>query len=514
MTIMSNLITYILALDQGTTSSRAILFDHDGHPHACAQQEFPQIFPQPGWVEHDAKAIWRSQLEVAQQVMREHGINAAQIAAIGVTNQRETTVLWDRASGEPVANAIVWQDRRNAALCEQMSEQGLAPLVQRKTGLVLDAYFSATKLKWLLDHVPGARARAERGELAFGTVDSWLIYKMSGAHITDTSTAARTMLFNIETLDWDDELLELMAIPRSLLPRIVPSSAVSAHTRPELFGAALPIAGIAGDQQAATFGQACLAPGMAKNTYGTGCFMLMNVGQQPIASGNRLLTTVGWTLGRGTGTATATVTPGTARSDYLLEGSAFIAGAAVQWMRDGLGIIRDSSEDEALAMSVPDTGGMVFVPAFAGLGAPYWDPYARGTLVGITRGTGRGHIARAALEGVAYQNVDVLTAMQKDAAIPLTELRVDGGGARNDMMMQFQADILNVPVVRPVVTETTALGAAYLAGLAVGFWASLEEIGSQWRLARRFEPNMGADERGSRLARWQRAVDRSRDWGK
>lgn len=492
---------YILALDQGTTSSRAILFDHAGHPHACAQQEFRQIFPQPGWVEHDANDIWRSQIDVAHQVMREHGVTAADIAAIGVTNQRETTVLWDRASGEPLSNAIVWQDRRNAALCEQMSEQGLAPLVQRKTGLVLDAYFSATKLKWLLDNVPGARARAERGELAFGTVDSWLIYKMSGAHITDTSNAARTMLFNIETLDWDDDLLQLMTIPRSLLPQIVPSSAVSAHTYADLFGAALPIGGIAGDQQAATFGQACLQPGMAKNTYGTGCFMLMNVGQRPIASNNRLLVTVGWSLGqRGT--------------DYLLEGSAFIAGAAVQWMRDGLGIIRNASEVEALAMSVPDTGGMVFVPAFAGLGAPYWDPYARGTLVGITRGTGRGHIARAALEGVAYQNVDVLNAMQNDAAIPLTELRVDGGGARNDMMMQFQADILNVPVVRPVVTETTALGAAYLAGLAVGFWDSVEEITSQWRLARRFEPNMSADERLGRLARWQRAVDRSRDWGK
>lgn len=492
---------YILALDQGTTSSRAILFDHAGHPHACAQQEFPQMFPQPGWVEHDANAIWQSQLAVAQQVMREHGVTAADIAAIGVTNQRETTVLWDRASGEPVANAIVWQDRRNAALCEQMHAQGQAPLVQRKTGLVLDAYFSATKLTWLLDHVPGARARAERGELAFGTIDAWLIYKLSGAHITDTSNAARTMLFNIETLDWDDDLLDLMAIPRSLLPQIVASSAVSAHTHPALFDGALPIAGIAGDQQAATFGQACLQPGMAKNTYGTGCFMLMNIGQQAIASRHRLLTTVGWTLGQG-------------RTDYLLEGSAFIAGAAVQWMRDGLGIIRAASEVEALAMSVPDTGGMVFVPAFAGLGAPYWDPYARGTLIGITRGTGRGHIARAALEGVACQNADVLAAMQQDAAMPLTELRVDGGGACNDMLMQFQADILNVPVVRPVVTETTALGAAYLAGLAVGFWDSLEEIQSQWRLARRFEPAMGADERESRLATWGRAVERARDWGK
>ncbi|MEC5162017.1 glycerol kinase [Janthinobacterium sp. CG_23.3] len=493
---------YILALDQGTTSSRAILFDHAGHPHASAQKEFRQIFPQPGWVEHDANEIWESQIGVVHQLLRESGVGVADIAAIGVTNQRETTVLWDRASGEPVANAIVWQDRRNAAFCEQLQEQGKAGLFQDKTGLVLDAYFSGTKLKWLLDNVPRARERAERGELAFGTIDTWLIYKMSGEHITDPSNAARTMLFNIHTLQWDEELLALLDIPASLLPAIVPSSGVAAHTRAELLGAPLPIAGIAGDQQAATFGQVCLKPGMAKNTFGTGCFMLMNVGKQPIASKNRLLMTIGWSLGQGAAAST----------DYLLEGSAFVAGAAVQWMRDGLGIIRDSSEVEALATSVPDTGGMVFVPAFAGLGAPYWDPYARGTLVGITRGTTRAHIARAALEGVAYQNVDVLSAMQKDAAIPLTELRVDGGGARNDMMMQFQADILDVPVVRPVVTETTALGAAYLAGLAVGFWASLEEISSQWKMARRFEPNMAADERLSRLHKWQSAVDRSRDW--
>lgn len=496
---------YILALDQGTTSSRAILFDHAGHPHATAQSEFRQIFPQPGWVEHDAGEIWESQIGVVHRLMREQGVSAADIAAIGVTNQRETTVLWDRATGLPVANAIVWQDRRNAAFCEQLREQGKAELFQNKTGLVLDAYFSATKLKWLLDNVPQARERAERGELAFGTIDTWLIYKMSGAHITDPSNAARTMLFNIHTLAWDEELLALLNIPASLLPAIVPSSGVAAHTHAELLGAPLPIAGIAGDQQAATFGQACLRPGMAKNTFGTGCFMLMNVGKQPIVSQNKLLVTIGWTLGERSAAADGA-------TDYLLEGSAFIAGAAVQWMRDGLGIIRDSSEVEALASSVPDTGGMIFVPAFAGLGAPYWDPYARGVLVGITRGTTRAHIARAALEGVAYQNVDVLAAMQKDAAIPLTELRVDGGGARNDMMMQFQADMLDVPVVRPVVTETTALGAAYLAGLAVGFWASLDEIASQWRMARRFEPRMAADERLSRLHKWQRAVDRSRDW--
>ncbi|MES2742953.1 MAG: glycerol kinase GlpK [Pseudomonadota bacterium] len=493
---------YILALDQGTTSSRAILFDHDGQPRASAQREFRQIFPQPGWVEHDADEIWAAQIGVVHQLLREQGVGAADIAAIGVTNQRETTVLWDRRTGRPVANAIVWQDRRNAALCERLTAEGKAPLFQQKTGLVLDAYFSATKLAWLLEHIPGARARAERGELAFGTIDTWLIYKMSGAHLTDTSNAARTMLFNIDTLQWDQELLTLLNIPAALLPAVVASSAVSAHTHAALLGAPVPIAGIAGDQQAATFGQACLKPGMAKNTYGTGCFMLMNVGRRPIVSANRLLVTVGWSL----------AAPAAADTDYLLEGSAFIAGAAVQWMRDGLGIISDASEVEALATSVPDTGGMVFVPAFAGLGAPYWDPYARGTLVGITRGTNRGHIARAALEGVAYQNVDVLAAMQKDAAIPLTELRVDGGGARNDMMMQFQADMLDVPVVRPVVTETTALGAAYLAGLAVGFWRSLDEIAGQWRMARRFEPNMADDERQERLGKWQRAVARSRDW--
>ncbi|MBJ7313787.1 glycerol kinase GlpK [Rugamonas sp. CCM 8940] len=496
---------YILALDQGTTSSRAILFDHAGRPHAIEQQEFRQIFPQPGWVEHDANEIWQSQLDVMRKLMRENNVTAADIAAIGVTNQRETTVLWDRATGEPIANAIVWQDRRNAALCDRLREQGKAALFQQKTGLVLDAYFSATKLTWLLDHVAGARDKALRGELAFGTIDSWLIYKMSGAHITDTSNAARTMLFNIHTLTWDEELLDLLGIPASLLPRIVPSSGVAAHTHADLLGAPLPIAGIAGDQQAATFGQACLRPGMAKNTYGTGCFMLMNVGRKPVASQNQLLMTVGWTLNRG-----GAVCPDA--TDYLLEGSAFVAGAAVQWLRDGLGIIRDSAEVEALASSVPDAGGAVFVPAFAGLGAPHWDPYARGTIVGITRGTTKAHLARAALEGVACQNVDVLAAMQRDAALPLTELRVDGGAARNDMLMQFQADLLDVPVVRPMVTETTALGAAYLAGLAVDFWASLDEIGAQWRMERRFEPRMSVDERQGRMHAWTRAVDRSRAW--
>ncbi|WP_426112645.1 glycerol kinase GlpK [Massilia sp. PWRC2] len=493
---------YILALDQGTTSSRAILFDRHGRPHACAQQELRQIYPQPGWVEHDANDIWTAQLAVARQLLREHAIDPAEIAAIGIANQRETTVLWDRASGEPLANAIVWQDRRNSGLCERLLEQGHGAQIQHSTGLVVDAYFSATKLVWLLDNIAGARARAERGELAFGTIDCWLTYKFSGAHVTDTSNAARTMLFDITALRWDPALLELFNIPPSLLPTVVPSSAIAAHSHAELLGRRLPIAGIAGDQQAATFGQACLRPGMAKNTYGTGCFILMNVGSAPIVSRNRLLSTVGWSTAADTATSTS----------YLLEGSAFVAGAAVQWMRDGLGIISHAAQVETLANSVPDTGGVMFVPAFAGLGAPYWDPHARGTLVGITRGTNRAHIARAALEGVAYQNVDVLRAMQDDADIALAELRVDGGGSRNDLMMQFQADILNVAVVRPVVTETTALGAAYLAGLAVGFWASQEEIASQWQVARRFEPRMGADERQGRLHNWQRAVDRSRLW--
>ncbi|HCE09817.1 MAG TPA: glycerol kinase [Oxalobacteraceae bacterium] len=493
---------FILALDQGTTSSRAILFDRTGRIHGSAQQEFHQIFSRPGWVEHDANEIWRSQLAVTQRVLKDKQVAASDIAAIGITNQRETTVIWDRLSGEPIANAIVWQDRRTAELCDRLRADGKAELFQRKTGLVLDSYFSGTKVKWLLDNVAGARARAERGDLAFGTIDSWLIYKLSGAHVTDTSNASRTMMFNIKSLQWDDELLELLDVPRSLLPTVVPSSGVLGQTYAELLGAAIPIAGVAGDQQAATFGQACHQPGMAKNTYGTGCFMLMNTGQEAISSHNNLLTTIGWTTGP--------ELPG--KTDYMLEGSVFMAGATVQWLRDGLGIIRDSSEVEALAASVPDTGGVVFVPAFAGLGAPYWDAYARGTIVGMTRGTTKAHIARAALASIAYQTVDVLEAMQKDSSIVLRELRVDGGASRNDLLMQFQADVLGVPVVRPVVTETTALGAAYLAGLAVGFWSSQEEISAQWHMERRFVPAMASDERTERLALWRRAVQRAKAW--
>lgn len=489
---------YILALDQGTTSSRAILFDRAGRLHGMAQQEFRQWFPQPGWVEHDAMDLWRSQLAVAQQVLQQSRVAAADIAAIGIANQRETTVVWDRLTGQPIAHAIVWQDHRTAGLCDALREQGHAALFQHKTGLVLDAYFSGTKLHWLLDQVPGARQRAERGQLAFGTVDSWLTYRLCGAHVIDSSNASRTLLFNIHTQRWDEELLALLDIPASLLPQVVPSSGIVGHTDAALLGAPIPIAGIAGDQQAATFGQACHQPGMAKNTYGTGCFMLMNTGQQAIASQNNLLTTIGWTIG--------------GRTDYLLEGSVFNAGAAVQWLRDGLGIIGSADEVEALALSVPDTGGVVFVPAFAGLGAPYWDVYARGTLVGMSRGTTRAHIARATLASIAYQSADVLEAMQKDAGLALTELRVDGGAARNDLLMQFQADVLGVPVVRPQVTETTALGVAYLAGLAVGYWQSREEIAAHWREQRRFEPGMAEEERLQRLATWRRAVQRAQHW--
>lgn len=489
---------YILALDQGTTSSRAILFDHAGKLCGIAQQEFRQIFPQSGWVEHDANEIWQSQLAVAQQVLKQKDVSAADIAAIGITNQRETTLLWDRRSGEPIANAIVWQDHRTAGLCDALKEQGRTEVFQEKTGLVIDAYFSGTKVKWLLDNVPGARVKAERGELAFGTIDSWLIYKLCGTHVVDVSNASRTLMFNIHTMRWDEELLGLLDIPDSLLPQVVPSSGVVGNTHAELFGTSIPIAGIAGDQQAATFGQACHRPGMAKNTYGTGCFMLLNTGRQAIRSTNNLLTTVGWTINN--------------QSDYMLEGSVFNAGAAVQWLRDGLGIIKSSEEVEALALSVPDTGGVFFVPAFAGLGAPYWDAYARGTIVGVSRGTTKAHIARATLAGIAYQSADVLEAMQRDATIQLTELRVDGGAARNDLLMQFQADVLGVPVVRPVVTETTALGAAYLAGLAVKFWQSQEEIAAQWQVQKRFEPAMSQEERAERMSTWRRAVQRAQQW--
>ncbi|HNO43735.1 MAG TPA: glycerol kinase GlpK, partial [Ottowia sp.] len=479
---------YVLALDQGTTSSRAIAFDEQGRVAALAQREFAQHFPQPGWVEHDADEIWVSQLAVARDCIQklaaaQHGQapKAIEIVAIGITNQRETTLLWERATGRPLAPAIVWQDRRTTARCEQLRSQGQAGPIQRQTGLVLDAYFSATKLEWLLDQVPGARARAEAGELAFGTIDSWLIWQLTGGrvHATDPSNAARTMLMNIHTLDWDDQLLRLFHIPRAVLPRIVPSSGVLGETAPVLFGRPIPIAGVAGDQQAATFGQACFAPGMAKNTYGTGCFMLMNTGHQAVPSRNRLLTTVGW-QGSAAGARH--------RTAYCLEGSVFMAGATVQWLRDGLQMIQTASEIEALAASVPDTGDVFLVPAFAGLGAPDWDGRARGTLVGLTRGSTRAHIARAALEAIALQSADIFGAMSRDSGIALTELRVDGGASRNDLLMQIQADLLGVPVVRPRVTETTALGAAYLAGLATGVWPDGAAIAAQWAVARRFEP--------------------------
>ena len=492
---------FILALDQGTTSSRAILFDRDGRIHGSAQQEFRQIFPHPGWVEHDAAEIWSSQLAVSQQVLREQHLTAANIAAIGITNQRETTVLWDRSTGEAVANAIVWQDRRTANLCDSLRAEGYGPLFQQKTGLIIDGYFSGTKLRWLLDNVPGARERAQRGELAFGTVDSWLMYKLAGVHLTDTSNASRTMMFNIHTLEWDDELLDILQIPRSILPQVVPSSGIATYTTAEFFGAPIAIAGIAGDQQAATYGQACFHSGMVKSTYGTGCFILMNT-DKAVSSQNNLLTTVGWTTGH--------TMPH--KTDYMLEGGVFMGGATIQWLRDGLGIIRDSSEVEALAGSVADSDGVSFVPAFSGLGAPHWDAYARGTMLGITRGTRAGHIARAALEGIAFQTADVVSAMQKDATIPLKELRVDGGAARNNMLMQFQADILADPVVRPEVTETTALGAAYLAGLGVGFWSTQEEIAAQWRMERCFEPRMSASDREAKLAVWGRAIERAKNW--
>jgi len=491
-------VQYILALDQGTTSSRAILFDHAGSSVASCQQEFPQHFPQPGWVEHDPRDIWDSQLACARQAIRQSGINPSQIAAIGIANQRETTLLWDRGSGEPLANAIVWQDRRTAGACERLRAAGKAALIVERTGLELDAYFSATKLAWLLEHVPGARERAERGELAFGTVDSYLAYRLCGRHVTDTSNAARTMLFNIHTLAWDDELLALFDIPRALLPEVVPSSGSIGLAAQAWFGHPIPISGIAGDQQAATFGQACHRKGLVKNTYGTGCFMLMHAGSAPPVSHARLLSTVGWTVGGAT--------------DYVLEGSVFMGGATVQWLRDGLGVIRHSHEVEALATSVPDSGGVMLVPAFTGLGAPHWDPYARGAILGMSRGTTAAHIARAALEAIAYQSAELLGAMQRDAACAVTEMRADGGAARNDLLMQFQADLLGIPVVRPRITETTALGAAYLAGLGCGFWASLEAIERQWQVERRYEPTMPAERRAELMGQWGRAVGHARSW--
>ena len=487
---------HILALDQGTTSCRALVFDEHGAVCAVAQKEFRQIFPQPGWVEHDAQEIWATQSGVAAEALVRAGLAARDLAAVGLTNQRETTVVWDRATGEPIANAIVWQDRRTAAHCEQLKAGGHAPFIAERTGLVVDAYFSATKLRWLLDHIPGARARAETGELLFGTIDSWLAWKLTGGarHVTDATNAARTMLFNIHTGAWDDELLALFDIPRVLLPEVVASSGIIGECACVVPG--VPLAGLAGDQHAALFGQACTQPGMVKNTYGTGCFLLMNTGSAPMPSRHRLLTTLAWRRGETT--------------TYALEGSVFIGGAVVQWLRDGLGIIRSAGEIEALAASVPDADGVTFVPAFAGLGAPHWDARARGTIGGLTRGSTAGHIARAALESIAFQTADVLDAMRADSGIVVRELRADGGAARNDLLLQFQADLIGVPVVRSAISETTALGAAFFAGLAAGVWRDENEVARQWRAARIFEPRMAATERAARLGAWREAVARAK----
>jgi glycerol kinase len=493
---------YILALDQGTTSSRSILFDGQGRPRAVAQREFTQRFPQPGWVEHDAEEIWATQSATIADVLAEARATPADVAAIGITNQRETSVLWERRSGRPIAPAIVWQDRRTAAACDRLRAAGHESEVARLTGLTLDPYFSATKLAWLLEHVPDARRRAEAGELAFGTIDSWLVWRLTQgrAHLTDVSNASRTLLLDLASATWSAPMLALFGVPRACLPEVVASSLPAAQAPQALLGGhAVPITGIAGDQQAALFGQACFAPGMAKNTYGTGCFMLMNTGAKPLASRHRLLSTIAWDCGG---------------RRYALEGSVFVGGAVVQWLRDGLGLIERSADVEALAASVPDTGGVYVVPAFTGLGSPHWDPYARGTIVGLTRGSGAGQLARAALESIAFQSADVLDAMQADAGQPLVELRVDGGATANDLLMQFQADLLGVPVVRPAVTETTALGAAYLAGLGAGYWASQQEVARQWRAARRFEPGPGRAASVERRAEWARAVGRSREWAR
>jgi glycerol kinase len=491
---------FILALDQGTTSSRAMLFDRNAIPIASAQRELTQYFPQSGWVEHDALEIWDCQEPLICEVLAKAHASPTDIAAIGIANQRETTVLWDRSTSRPLARAIVWQDRRTAAHCAQLRAAGHEPEIARRTGLLLDPYFSATKLAWLLEHLPGARARAERGELAFGTIDSWLTWQLTGGtrHVTDASNASRTLLFNLHTGEWDPTLLELFKIPSGCLPQIIPTSARAVtDLTANLAGHQVPLTAIVGDQQAALFGQACFKPGMAKNTYGTGCFALMNTGSHALHSQHRLLTTIAWR-----------------REDthYALEGSVFVAGAVVQWLRDSLGIIERTADVEALATSVADSDGVYLVPAFAGLGSPYWDPHARGVIIGLSRGSTRAHIARAALESIAFQSAELLAAMQRDAQQPLIELRVDGGATANDFLMQFQADLLGVAVLRPKVTETTALGAAYLAGLATGFWESLEEIAHTWKVERRFEPRMSRDEAGKKLARWAQAVERSRGW--
>ena len=488
---------YILAIDQGTSSSRAIVFNRQGESLAVAQKEFTQHFPQSGWVEHDPQEIWSSEAAVISEVMAGMGISGQDIAAVGITNQRETTILWDAETGEPVYNAIVWQDRRTAEYCDRLKADGLTETIRQKTGLIIDAYFSATKIKWMLDHVPGARQRAEQGRLRFGTVDTWLVWQLTGGrlHITDATNASRTMLFNIHTLQWDEELLRLFDIPRSLMPEVRSCSEVYGHTEATLFGQPVPIGGIAGDQQAALFGQLCTEPGSVKNTYGTGCFLLMNSGEKPITSANNLLTTIALSLG--------------GRVTYALEGSIFVGGSVVQWLRDGLGIIRSSGEVEALAASVPDTGGVYFVPALTGMGAPYWDQYARGSITGISRGTTAAHIARAALEGIAFQTLDIVEAMQRDAGIPLRELKVDGGASRNNLMMQFQADILDTTVIRPRNPETTALGATYLAGLAVGYWDSVETIRQQWIVDSTFTPTPDRQRVEQAVKGWRVAVGRT-----
>jgi len=492
---------YILAFDQGTTSSRSIVFDRDGNSIATGQAEFTQIFPQSGWVEHDPEEIWQSQTATAAEAIAKAGLTAANIAGMGLTNQRETTIIWDRVSGVPIHNAIVWQDRRTAELCTEMRQRH-GNLIRQRTGLEVDAYFSASKIKWLLDNVPGARQRAENGELAFGTVDTWLIWRLTNGklHVTDPSNASRTMLYNINTLEWDDDLLAIFGVPRAILPEVRSSSEVYGEVESPAELSGIKIAGIAGDQQAALFGQACFDAGSTKNTYGTGCFMLQNTGPKPVVSENRLLTTVGWQIGGST--------------EYALEGSVFIGGAVIQWLRDALGIIEHSSDVEALAGSVADNGGVYFVPAFAGLGTPHWDQEARGTIIGLTRGTGRGHIARAAVESIAFQTADLLTAMNADSHSTLTELRVDGGATSNDALLQFQADILQIPVVRSRTAETTALGAAYLAGLAVGFWLSKSELGHHWQADKIFAPAMSGLYAGQLVERWHDAVTRSLHWAR
>lgn len=488
---------YILALDQGTSSSRAIVFDHEGRICATAQKEFPQHFPKPGWVEHDPKDIWSSEASVIAEAITSMGINGLNIAGIGITNQRETTIVWDAETGEPVYNAIVWQDRRTSEYCDSLKEQNLTGFIREKTGLIIDAYFSATKIRWILENVPGARARAEAGKLRFGTVDTWLLWNLTRGecHMTDVSNASRTMLFNIHTLNWDEDLMKLFGIPMSMLPEVHSSSEIYGYTKTTIFAHKVPVAGIAGDQQAALFGQMCTTPGSVKNTYGTGCFLLMNSGTKPITSSHNLLTTIAWKIGD-------TV-------NYALEGSIFVGGSVVQWLRDGLGIIKSSSEIESLAMTVPDNGGVYFVPALTGLGAPYWDQYAKGTICGVTRGTTAAHIARAALEGIAFETMDIVNAMEHDAGIKLAELKVDGGASRNNLMMQFQADILGTKVIRPKVTETTAMGACYLAGLATGYWDSLDDIKRQWNADKVFEPLAPAEKILKLKEGWANAIGRT-----